>query len=95
MAQTEQFDTRTDHRPNPVGSVVERMRSFRANWPATDGLAVFNRVYLAVTEEIGRRIDGLEERLGVKLLVRTTRKITQFERLMQQVHDPRRRHSAG
>ena len=25
---------------------------------------------------IGRRIDGLEERLGVKLLVRTTRRIT-------------------
>ncbi|WP_405809585.1 DUF5995 family protein [Streptomyces sp. NBC_00210] len=58
MAQTEQFDTRADHRPAPVGSVVERMRSLRANWPATDGIAVFNRVYLAVTEEIGRRIDG-------------------------------------
>ncbi|PPJ40665.1 LysR family transcriptional regulator, partial [Pseudoxanthomonas sp. KAs_5_3] len=25
---------------------------------------------------VGRRIDGLEERLGVKLLVRTTRRIT-------------------
>lgn len=60
MAQTEQFDTQAGHRPTPVGSVVERMRSFRANWPATDGVAVFNRVYLAVTEEIGRRIDGGE-----------------------------------
>ncbi|MFK4226079.1 DUF5995 family protein [Streptomyces sp. NPDC019890] len=60
MAQTEQFDTRADRSPPPVGSVVERMRSFRANWPAADGLAVFNRVYLAVTEEIGRRIDGGE-----------------------------------
>ncbi|MGI5400326.1 DUF5995 family protein [Streptomyces sp. CA-135486] len=60
MAQTEQFDTRADHRPTPVGSVVERMRSFRAKWPATDGVAVFNRVYLAVTEEIGRRIGGGE-----------------------------------
>ncbi|MEU4498965.1 DUF5995 family protein [Streptomyces sp. NPDC023998] len=58
MAQTEQFDTRADHHPAPVGSVVERMRTLRANWPATDGIAVFNRVYLAVTEEIGRRIDG-------------------------------------
>jgi hypothetical protein len=33
------------------------MRSFRSSWPVTDGVAVFNRVYLAVTEEIGRRID--------------------------------------
>ncbi|WP_405890962.1 DUF5995 family protein [Streptomyces sp. NBC_00133] len=58
MAQTEQFDARADHHPAPVGSVVERMRTLRANWPVTDGIAVFNRVYLAVTEEIGRRIDG-------------------------------------
>jgi hypothetical protein len=43
-----------------VNSVAERMRHFRSSWPPTDGVAVFNRVYLAVTEEICRRIDGGE-----------------------------------
>ncbi|WP_327685247.1 DUF5995 family protein [Streptomyces sp. NBC_00467] len=43
-------------RPSPVDSVVERMVSFRSIWPETDGVAVFNRVYLTVTEEIDRRI---------------------------------------
>ncbi|MFG2149280.1 DUF5995 family protein [Streptomyces sp. NPDC048696] len=37
-----------------VDTVVERMRTLRASLPPQDGLAVFNRVYLAVTEEIGR-----------------------------------------
>ncbi|NUK23862.1 DUF5995 family protein [Streptomyces lunaelactis] len=57
MAQTEQFAARAGSRTSPVNSVVARMRSYRSDWPATDGVAVFNRVYLAVTEEIGRRID--------------------------------------
>ncbi|MBT2394112.1 hypothetical protein J7E87_33085 [Streptomyces sp. ISL-1] len=51
MTQTEQAR---------VDTVVERMHSFRSRWPAADGVAVFNRVYLAVTEEINRRIDGGE-----------------------------------
>ncbi|MFI2351512.1 DUF5995 family protein [Streptomyces sp. NPDC019443] len=51
MAHTEQV---------PLDTVVERMHSFRSSWPATDGVAVFNRVYLAVTQEIDRRIDGGE-----------------------------------
>ncbi|MFC4610974.1 DUF5995 family protein [Streptomyces maoxianensis] len=51
MTQTEQAR---------VDTVVERMHSFRSRWPAADGVAVFNRVYLAVTEEIDRRIDGGE-----------------------------------
>lgn len=66
MAQIEHFAVQRDrtrlcapHRPRmAVDSVVERMRAVRSQWPATDGVAVFNRVYLAVTEEIGRRIDG-------------------------------------
>ncbi|MER5889837.1 DUF5995 family protein [Streptomyces sp. NPDC001941] len=41
-----------------VAPVAHRMREFRSAWPATDGLAVFNAVYLAVTEEIGRRIEA-------------------------------------
>ncbi|MGW1280605.1 DUF5995 family protein [Streptomyces tsukubensis] len=39
-----------------VAGVAERMRALDARWPARDGVAVFNRVYLAVTEELERRI---------------------------------------
>ncbi|MFD9224030.1 DUF5995 family protein [Streptomyces sp. NPDC060064] len=60
MAQTEHFATRADLRTSPVDSVVERMHALRDDWPATDGVAVFNRVYLAVTEEIERCIDDGE-----------------------------------
>ncbi|MFE4254325.1 DUF5995 family protein [Streptomyces sp. NPDC056910] len=41
-----------------VDSVVARMRELAASWPACDGVAVFNRVYLSVTEEVDRHIDG-------------------------------------
>ncbi|MFI5799916.1 DUF5995 family protein [Streptomyces sp. NPDC051677] len=34
------------------------MRALDAALPAWDGIAVFNRVYLAVTREVGRRIDS-------------------------------------
>ncbi|MGX1882162.1 DUF5995 family protein [Streptomyces sp. NPDC055287] len=57
MAQIEHFPAQTDRSRNSVDIVVARMRSFRCDWPASDGLAVFNRVYLAVTEEIDRRIE--------------------------------------
>ncbi|WP_327322244.1 DUF5995 family protein [Streptomyces sp. NBC_01210] len=60
MAQTEHFATRAALRTSPVDSVVERMHALRDDWPATDGVAVFNRVYLSVTEEIERRIDDGE-----------------------------------
>ncbi|ORT55149.1 DUF5995 family protein [Streptomyces sp. CB03238] len=56
MAQIEQFPSA----PWTVDPVVARMRAFRSLWPATDGVAVFNRVYLTVTEEIDRRIDAGE-----------------------------------
>jgi hypothetical protein len=39
-----------------VGSVVTRMRALSAGLPAKDGVAVFNRVYLTVTEEVERRM---------------------------------------
>jgi AcrR family transcriptional regulator len=66
MAQTEQFAVRTVHGPSefhstagsPVDAVVERMRALRSELPPADGLAVFNRVYLAVTEEFARHLDG-------------------------------------
>jgi hypothetical protein len=51
MAQLEYFTT-------PVDAVVSRMRALDASLPPRDGVAVFNRVYLAVTEAVDRRIDG-------------------------------------
>ncbi|MGA4866639.1 DUF5995 family protein [Streptomyces lavendulocolor] len=56
MAQIEQFPAA----PSMIGPVVTRMRAFGELWPATDGVAVFNRVYLTVTEEIERRVDAGE-----------------------------------
>lgn len=53
MSQLEQFVT-------PVDMVVSRMRAVRASLPERDGVAVFNRVYLAVTEEIERRLEAGE-----------------------------------
>ncbi|WBO67573.1 DUF5995 family protein [Streptomyces camelliae] len=53
MAQLERFTT-------PVDAVVARMRAIGAALPERDGVAVFNRVYLAVTEEVDRRLDGGE-----------------------------------
>ncbi|MFI8102878.1 DUF5995 family protein [Streptomyces sp. NPDC086023] len=42
-----------------LGPVVARMRALDGRLHPRDGVAVFNRVYLAVTEELGRRIgDG-------------------------------------
>ncbi|GAA3133416.1 DUF5995 family protein [Streptomyces echinatus] len=48
------------HLITPVDAVVARMRALDAALPAGDGVAVFNRVYLAVTEEVGRRLDSGE-----------------------------------
>ncbi|MET8768912.1 DUF5995 family protein [Streptomyces sp. NPDC004658] len=48
------------HLTAPVDAVVARMRAMDAALPPRDGVAVFNRVYLAVTEEIDRRLDAGE-----------------------------------
>ena len=53
MAQLEHFTT-------PVDAVLARMRALDAELPGWDGVAVFNRVYLSVTEEIGRRLEAGE-----------------------------------
>ncbi|NNN33991.1 hypothetical protein HLK59_27225 [Streptomyces sp. S3(2020)] len=50
MPQLEQFVT-------PVDAVVSRMRALDEALPQRDGIAVFNRVYLAVTEAVDRGID--------------------------------------
>ncbi|MFE5922534.1 DUF5995 family protein [Streptomyces sp. NPDC056468] len=51
MAQCEQFTT-------PVDAVISRMRALESALPERDGVAIFNRVYLAVTETVDRHIDG-------------------------------------
>ncbi|GAA3502196.1 DUF5995 family protein [Streptomyces prasinosporus] len=51
MAQCEQVLT-------PVDGVVSRMRALDAALPARDGVAVFNRVYLAVTEAVDGCVDA-------------------------------------
>ncbi|MEU6367602.1 DUF5995 family protein [Streptomyces sp. NPDC046931] len=51
MVRLEQFTTGVD-------TVVSRMRALDGAWPEHDGVAVFNRVYLAVTQEVDRRLDA-------------------------------------
>ncbi|MFF0093671.1 DUF5995 family protein [Streptomyces canus] len=51
MAQLEQFTT-------PLDAVVSRMRALEEDLPDRDGVAVFNRVYLAVTEAVDRCVDA-------------------------------------
>ncbi|MEU1122338.1 DUF5995 family protein [Streptomyces sp. NPDC005899] len=42
-----------------LGAVIERMRGLGSGWPPGDGVAVFNQVYLTVTETVGARVgDG-------------------------------------
>ncbi|MFG2523247.1 DUF5995 family protein [Streptomyces sp. NPDC048527] len=57
MAQLERFAKCTPA-ARGVDSVVSRMRELAESWPAGDGVGVFNRVYLSVTEEVDRHIDG-------------------------------------
>ncbi|MEV5432508.1 DUF5995 family protein [Streptomyces sp. NPDC052701] len=54
MARCEQISTPVD---TAVDAVIARMRALDAALPARDGLAVFNRVYLAVTEAVDRCVD--------------------------------------
>lgn len=63
MAQFKQMEQFTDRAgpvaaPPDVTSVIGRMRDFQSSWPPADGVAVFNRVYLTVTETVDRRITG-------------------------------------
>ncbi|MCX5039009.1 DUF5995 family protein [Streptomyces coelicoflavus] len=54
MAHCEQVPTAAPS----VDTVLFRMRALDSALPARDGLAVFNRVYLSVTEAVDRHIDG-------------------------------------
>ncbi|MGW2959866.1 DUF5995 family protein [Streptomyces sp. NPDC001220] len=50
--------SQTEHLTAPVATVVSRMRALDAALPGRDGVAVFNRVYLSVTEEVERRLEA-------------------------------------
>ncbi|MER6030224.1 DUF5995 family protein [Streptomyces sp. NPDC001851] len=52
--------TQLEHLTTPVDAVVSRMRALDAALPERDGVAVFNRVYLTVTEEVDRRLGAGE-----------------------------------
>ncbi|MEV4229998.1 DUF5995 family protein [Streptomyces bobili] len=54
MPHLEQFVPPPD---TSVEGVLSRMRALDATLPPRDGIAVFNRVYLAVTREVDRHID--------------------------------------
>ncbi|WP_254711734.1 DUF5995 family protein [Streptomyces sp. TRM64462] len=58
MGQIDEFTRRTGGDGPSMDAVVDRMRAFRSLWPEGDGVAVFNQVYLTVTEEIGRQVAG-------------------------------------
>ena len=44
--------------PRLVADVVTRMREIDAELPPDDGVAVFNRIYLTVTERVAEILDG-------------------------------------
>ncbi|WP_262062336.1 DUF5995 family protein [Streptomyces sp. STR69] len=61
------------HFTTPVDKVVSRLRTLDEELPARDGIAVFNRVYLAVTEAVDRNVDTgrfTDERAAITLDVR-------------------------
>ncbi len=45
-----------------IGEVIARLRALSTGWPPDDGVAVFNRVYLSVTEAVAQRVE--KGRLG-------------------------------
>jgi hypothetical protein len=44
--------------PTSVDGVIDRLRGIQADLPAADGVAVFNRMYLEVTERVAGAIDA-------------------------------------
>lgn len=44
--------------PTTVAGVIDRLREIDDALPASDGVAIFNRMYLTVTERIGAMLDG-------------------------------------
>ena len=44
--------------PSAVGEVIERLREIDLALPATDGVAIFNAMYLRVTEEVAAKLES-------------------------------------
>lgn len=51
-------DDRWMNEPSTVAGVIERLRQIDGELPVEDGVAVFNRVYLEVTEHVGGLLGG-------------------------------------
>ncbi|MGW7208612.1 DUF5995 family protein [Streptomyces sp. NPDC054837] len=84
MPQLEQFVT-------PVDAVVSRMRALDEALPERDGIAVFNRVYLAVTEAVGRGIDAgrfTDTRAAITLDVRFAERYLRAVEAVTDEHRP-------
>lgn len=58
MAKSEHLTAPAGTGAQPLDRVVARLHALHSAWPAHDGVAVFNRVYLSVTEEIRRQVDA-------------------------------------
>ncbi|MEW2220122.1 DUF5995 family protein [Streptomyces sp. NPDC006990] len=56
MTSLEQVPAQRAATAAPIADVTARMREIGAILPRQDGVAVFNRVYLSVTEELERRL---------------------------------------
>ncbi|WP_344561400.1 DUF5995 family protein [Streptomyces axinellae] len=56
MTSTDQVPAQRGATPARIGQVTARMREIGAQLPPRDGVAVFNRVYLSVTQELERRL---------------------------------------
>ncbi|MBO8194548.1 hypothetical protein ITI46_23235 [Streptomyces oryzae] len=56
MTSTDQVPAQRAVASAPIAEVTAQMREIGAILPRQDGVAVFNRVYLAVTEELERRL---------------------------------------
>lgn len=47
-------------KPSPLDAVITRMEAIAAAHPASDGVARFNHLYLAVTREVASQLEGAE-----------------------------------
>lgn len=94
MVRLEHFGKRTVP-VHGVDALVRRMRALDADWPERDGVAVFNRVYLAVTEEVDRRLDSghfADTRAAMTLDVRFAERYLAVVEAVAQERPPVSRH---
>ncbi|MFJ9040781.1 DUF5995 family protein [Streptomyces sp. NPDC102406] len=83
MAQSQRFASTQAPAAPGIDTVIARMRALALDLPPRDGVAVFNRLYLTVTETVGRAVDrgaaggfpdrGAASTLGVRFAERYLR----------------------